>query len=262
LAARIFAQTSHSFRMTAPSTLQLPADVTPALDALSDSLRSAAGDNLLGLILFGGLSRGRYVPGSSDINVVVFLRDASAAALSRIAEPLRDAWRAKRVDPFIITPAEVPRLAITFPTKILDIQRRHVVLFGADPFTNITVDREHVRARVEQELRNLALRMRHRFVKVHDDPAALATAADDAAAPLAVNLRALLYLRKVVSNDVQPALAIYDLAAKTFGLDSEALAATKRVHQGPHEATLTPELFGRLLSTVSRAADAAASLEL
>ena len=239
--------------------MTLPTDVAGALDELSAALRAAAGDNLLGVVLYGGLARGRYHPGTSDINLVVVIRDASAQAIARIATPLHAAWRGRRVEPFIITPRELPRLAIAFPTKILDIQRRHVVLFGDDPFTGIEVSPEHIRLRVEQELRNLALRMRRRFVSIHDDPGALARATDDAAAPLAVNLRALLYLEGIVSDEFQPTLAIYERAAQAFGLDVDALNATKRIHRSGGEGTLSADLFGRLLATIEKAADKAAA---
>ena len=248
--------------MTARPDLELPADVAATLDALGASLRDAAGANLLGLVLYGGLARGRYNPETSDINIVVLLRDASVGALARIAEPLHAAWRAHRVEPFILTPPEVARLAITFPTKMLDIQRRHISLFGDDPFAGIEVSRAHIRLRVEQELRNLALRLRRRFLAVHRDPGGLALAAEDSAAALAVNLRALLYLRGVVSDEFEPTLAIYESAADAFGLDVEALRATKRLHRSGPDTTLPAELFGRLLATIERAADVAAAVQV
>ena len=237
----------------------LPPDVTTTLAELTAAMRAAAEDNLFALVLYGGLARGRYVPGSSDINLVVVVRDASAAAIERFAPTLHAAWRSMRVEPFIITPGDIPRLAVTFPTKMLDIQRRHVVLHGDEPFAALHVARIDVRRRIEQELRNLALRLRRRFVAIHDDSAALAAAADDAAAPLAVNLRALLLDRGVVTGDFDPTLAIYDRAATTFGLDREALASLKQIHQMREAATMTREMFGRLLATVDRAATVAAT---
>jgi hypothetical protein len=221
-------------------------------------MRETAGDNLLGVVLYGGLARGRYVPGSSDINIVVLLHDASAAALGRIAPALHDVWRSMQVEPFIITTAELPRLAVTFPTKVLDIQRCHVALFGDDPFDGVTVRREDIRRRIEQELTNLALRLRRRYLTILDDQAALATAADDAAAPLAVNLRALLVDRGAITGDSERPVAIYDRAAEAFGLDREALAALKKVHHDREAATMAPEMFARLLATIDRAAAVAA----
>lgn len=246
--------------MRASTGLSVPAAAAVHLDDVSDALRGAAGDNLVGLVVFGGVARGRYVPGVSDINLAVVLREASGPALSAIAGPLRDAWRAHRVEALIVTEAEIPRLGVTFPTKVLDIQRTHIVLHGANPFLGVSVRPEHVRARVEQELRNLTLRKRERLVRVGNDPQALALAAHQAAAPLAVNLRALLTLQGVVGQEFQPSLAIYDLAAKTFGLDAEALAAAKRAHEDPGATQLSADLFGRLVATIARAANVAAGM--
>jgi hypothetical protein len=247
--------------MTASPDVYLPPDVAAVLDELGSALRAAAGDNLLGLILYGGLVRGRYNPETSDINVVVLLSHVSAAAIERIAPALQTAWRAKRVEPLIITPNEIPRLALAFPTKLLDIQRRHVALIGDDPFGGIDASRDHIRLRVEQELRNLSLRLRRRFVAIHDDPAALAAAVDEAATTLAVNLRALLFLERIVSDERQPALAVYDRAAQTFGLDAGALEAAKHVHRDALDKTISTEMFGRLLATIDKAANIAAAME-
>ena len=87
-------------------------------------------------------------------------------------------------------------------------------------------------------------------------------AADDVAAALAVNLRALLYLKGIVSDEFQPTLAVYQLAARTFGLDAEALDATRAAHRTPGAATIDAKVFGRLLNTIGQAANLAASPEL
>src|SRR6202521_4117339 len=101
---------------------ELPAVVAGVLTRLKDDLVRSAGANLAGLILYGGLSRGRYRPGKSDVNVVVLLRDASPASLAAIAPALRVARRSANVVPLILTPAEVRPAALVFPTKFLDIK--------------------------------------------------------------------------------------------------------------------------------------------
>src|SRR5262249_27175866 len=105
-----------------------PATITAALTRLKQELANAAGQNFAGLILFGGLARGRYRPGKSDVNVLVLLHEASANALTAIAPALQTAWRAAGVEPMLLTPGEVPRAAQAFPTKFLDIKNHHVVL--------------------------------------------------------------------------------------------------------------------------------------
>ena len=134
--------------------LDAPDEIRARISELCEELAQAAGANLRGLILYGGLARGRYRPGKSDINLVVLIKDASTESLSAIAPVLRAAWRAVRVEPFIIKSSEAERLAETFPTKLLDIQTHHIVLMGEDPFSGIDVSRKLIRLRIEQSLTN------------------------------------------------------------------------------------------------------------
>ena len=86
--------------MSGPPSLEglgAPAGVVAAIGRLHEELAGAAGANLAGLILSGGLARGRYRPGRSDVNVVVLLHDATAASLAPLAPPLQAAWRAVRI---------------------------------------------------------------------------------------------------------------------------------------------------------------------
>jgi hypothetical protein len=62
--------------------LAAPDEVRTALRRLCSDLSQAARDNLVAVILYGGLARGRYRPGSSDVNIVLVLRDTSEAALA------------------------------------------------------------------------------------------------------------------------------------------------------------------------------------
>src|SRR6185436_8015142 len=89
------------------------------LTELRDKLLTAAGDNLVSLVAYGSVARGRFDRESSDINVVVVLRNAGGAAILAVAPVLHDAYRASRVEPLVVARDEVARLAVTFPTKIL-----------------------------------------------------------------------------------------------------------------------------------------------
>ncbi|MCI0638526.1 MAG: hypothetical protein L0Y72_02040 [Gemmataceae bacterium] len=211
-------------------------EIAAALAHFQEDLIAAAGKNLAGLILYGGLARGRYRPGKSDINVVVLLHDVSAAALEVISPILRAARRAANVSPMILSPNEVQPAAVVFPTKFLDMKDHHVVLHGEDPFTALEVPREQIRLRIVQELRNLTLRLRRRLIDVLDDPELLAAALAETARPLAIELTALLRLvDKPVLEDDRSAV-VFEAAASAFGADREALAQLAQLRH----AELTP----------------------
>lgn len=241
--------------------LGAPLSVTKALTRLRDELRTIAGNNLVGLILYGGLARKRYQPGRSDVNLVVLLREVTTAGLLAIAPPLRTAWRAAAIEPFILTSAEVERSASAFPTKFIDIKEHHVVLFGEDPFARLEVPREHIRLRIEQELRNLGLRLRRRFMAISQSPADLTVALAGVARPLALELSALLrFAGKEVPHEDRTA-AILDLAAETFKLDRDALAQLAQFRQDRKPVADMAQLFGRVVETTTRAADVVAEMK-
>lgn len=246
--------------MTASLSAAPPA-IVEALTRLKDDLLRAAGKNLAGLILYGGLARGRYRPGKSDVNIVVLLHEVSAEALTAIAPALRIARRAAGITPMIIMPAEVAPTAVVFPTKFLDIKEHHVVLHGDDPFTGLDVPSEQIRLRIVQQLRNLSMRVRLRFLAALDNRDLLTATLSSLARPLAVELAALLRLAgKEVPRDDRTA-AIFQAAATAFGVDGDGLARLAAFRQGEPVADDLSGLVTRLMTTLSRLIDSAERLK-
>jgi hypothetical protein len=252
-----------------PPASELPSQVAEPLARYVRQLTDTLGDRLVSLVLYGGLARGRYRPGVSDVNIAVVLRDVTAAALQDAAPILRAAWREIRVEPLILAASEVPGAARAFSTKMLDIQKHHIVLAGQDIFHGLRVDPEEVRFRTEQELRNLAMRLRRRFVALYDDPTSLAEALFESAVALRANLLAMLDLAGAPPPADETSAHVFAVAAPRFGLDAEALrrlgelrAIRSADSQGPPAA---PEdavgLYGRIMAVADAAADAAASLK-
>lgn len=241
--------------------LNIAPEIRAALERLREDISVAAGANLAGLILYGSLARGRYRPGKSDVNVVVLLTDTTAGSLSAIAPALRSAWRAHRVEPFILKLSEIQSMTDVFPTKLLDIQAHHIVLMGEDPFVRLEVKREHLRLRIEQELRNISLRMRRRYVSIFDDPASLAIALTNVAVSLKVELGALLRLAGKDEPAQNTSAAVLEAAASAFDLDRDALARVAAMRRDESEADDLPELYNRVLASVTRAAEIADQME-
>ena len=232
-----------------------PPAVTAALDRLQQELTERAGNHLAGIILYGGLARGRFRPGKSDVNLVILLRDASAQVLDAIAPALQAAWRAAGVEPLILTPAEVAPAVDVFPTKFLDIKRHHLVLMGEDPFANLEADAEHVRLRIKQELHNLLLRLRRRYIAAVGDPTSMAQLLVDAARPFALELAALLRLTGKEPPADDRTGAIFEAAAGPFGLDRDVLARLAALRQDARRTDDVAGLYAGVLQAVARATE-------
>lgn len=134
--------------------------VQARLDELVRSLQATLGDNLVGIVAHGSAVRGGWRAGSSDVDLVCILRDATQSALEAIGPALELARFSARIEAMIVTRDEVPRSADCFPLLYGDLARTSVTLVGDNPFTSLVVSDHHKRLRIEQELRELRIRMR------------------------------------------------------------------------------------------------------
>ncbi|HKH47356.1 MAG TPA: nucleotidyltransferase domain-containing protein [Thermoanaerobaculia bacterium] len=214
-------------------------EVDRTLERLVRQLRDAAGDNLLGVALYGGLAKGRYTPGISDINVLVVLGDAGLPSLLPLAPVLTAALRDTHVVPFVVTPADLRASAVLFPVKILDIQLWHRLLWGNVYLADIDVQPEPLRLRSLQELKNMELRMRLRVVERQGEPDALWRGLVRNLPKLAVTLEVLLRARGVEVPADRP--GVLRQAAQQLGVPVERiepLAGLRRSDRRPDDETV------------------------
>src|SRR5438477_8231359 len=113
-------------------------DREKAIASLARDLPAALGDNLVSLLLYGSAARGDAVPGRSDINVLLVVRDASAATLHR-ASPVLQAWLAvAHAAPLIQSEADWAASADVFPIEIEDMRAGHRLLAGRDVLAGLS----------------------------------------------------------------------------------------------------------------------------
>lgn len=231
----------------------VPREVVEGLTQLCTSLRESAAEQLAGVILYGGVARGRYRPDKSDIDLAVILHDASAEVLQKIGPVLHRAWQAQRVEPLILALSNVPALASAFPVTLLDIQERHVCLWGTDPFQGLAPPIRDLRKRITQELWNLNLRLRRRLLFVTRDLDEQWRILSEISRPLAIELNWMLYLLGKHVQDNDRTAAIFEIASKTYSLDAEALAALAQLRQSMQPPPPS-DLYPRILAIVDRCA--------
>ncbi len=211
-------------------------EVDRTLERLVRPLPDAAAPNLLGSALYGGLAKGRYTPGVSDINVLIVVADASLPALLPLAPVLTAALRETHVVPFVVTPADLLASAVLFPVKILDIQLWHRLLWGDVHLAGIEVLPEALRLRSLQELKNMELRMRLRVVERGGETDALWRGLVRNLPKLAVTLEVLLRARGIEVPADRP--GVLRQAAQQLGIAPERMeriACLRRIEKRPDD---------------------------
>jgi predicted nucleotidyltransferase len=208
-----------------------PIRLREALSRLTKALEPLAPEPAA-LVVYGSVAKGTYRERESDVNVALVLHDAAPPTLYALGEPLRVAHREVRLKPFVVEKREIARLADAFPVKLADIRDAHHVLLGEDPFTDVVIEREHLRIRVEQELRNHLLRLRRQAIFSSDAPHDLARAIYVSAAALAFELGALLDVAGHPRPKEKSARAILRAAGEAFDLDRPTLDRLCDVRDG------------------------------
>jgi predicted nucleotidyltransferase len=207
--------------------------INDRLDELTASLVELCGSSLVGLVVHGSAVRGGWSEGTSDVDLIVVLGDDSEALLAAIGPALELARFSARIEAMILTKDEIERSADCFPLLYGDIAKTSLTIVGTNPFTDLAISDEHIRLRIEQELREIRIRMRRVATDMAGKPN-FAGAVEHKVKQLRSPLWALLTLRNEGVDDHLD--AVLDGAAKTYGVDVTPLRHT---HEEPAAAYTT-----------------------
>jgi predicted nucleotidyltransferase len=228
--------------------------VRPFLDATDRALGSG-----YSAVLYGSGARGDFVPGRSDINLVLVVEDLSPSVLRSLG-PAFTGWNSSKLEPpLLVSRTEWNRATDAFPIEITDMRASYQVLRGADPLSGMQVDRSDLRRALESELRGKLLRLRQAYAASAGDAATLGAVAGGSAATIMVLLRALLSLlgRHIPADPLELAAA----ASGALGIEGEQLLQVVR-HRSEPQWRCSPEDFERYLDAVERAARFVDQLQL
>jgi predicted nucleotidyltransferase len=226
---------------------RLPRSIQSRTEELVQSLKTLLGEDLRSVVVHGSAARDDWHEGESDIDVIIVLRRSTRELLEKLADPLAIAHGAARVEAMILVEDEIARAADVFPLLYDDIRRNHVILYGGDPFTALVIDPRHMRLRIEQELRELKIRLRRAVADAGGHKPALAAAVTRKVRQARFPLRALLgMLGAECKDDFETVLT---KAGKRFQVEVTPLLRSK---ERAHEAVDT---LADLLTKAVRAVD-------
>lgn len=152
------------------------------------------GGDLVAVFLYGSATTGEHVPGRSDINVAVVLRQLTPTLLRKAASYLRSWYRHGFATPLFFDAESLHDSLDVFPIEFLDMQERHQALWGPDLFAGLHIERRNLRLQCEQELRGKLMKLRQSYVESAHAPADLERVLAAAASSIVVLARTLLRL--------------------------------------------------------------------
>jgi hypothetical protein len=134
-----------------------------------DRLKNAAGTNLQSVLLYGSAASDEFHAEYSDVNVLCIVRELSASALQALAPAVNWWTKSKHPAPLIFTWEELNRSSDVFPIEMLDMQRRHRLLYGTDVLKSVKVPLDLHRVQLEHDLRTKLLLLRQHYLSAAGD---------------------------------------------------------------------------------------------
>jgi predicted nucleotidyltransferase len=202
-------------------------------------------------MLYGSAARTDFVPGRSDINLMLVVDELNPEILRSLSRAFTGWKKSMREPPLILSRPEWARASDAFPIEITDMRLSYQVLRGTDPLLGLDVDRTDLRKALEREFRGKLLRLRQGYATYGPDPGALGRLGLESAATILVLLRGMLSLlgRPVPSEPVEVATA----AADAMGAKAEDLLYVIR-HRTDREWRCGAPEFESYMNAVEQAA--------
>lgn len=143
----------------------LPEEVRETLRAYVDEVGRLYGPALQSMLLYGSAARGDYLPGRSNLNLLLLLSALDVSVLQRFGKIHKRFKKEQIVVPLFLTDDELRRSASLFPLEYSDIAASYHVLVGSDPFQGLDFEMGQMAIQCEQEIRGNLLRLRQRYVE-------------------------------------------------------------------------------------------------
>jgi predicted nucleotidyltransferase len=124
------------------------------------TLEESFGGNLRSVIAYGSYAGGHFVPGISDVNLLVILDASNPGQLEAFGRRGKRLVRRLNITPLILTKAEFLSSADVFPIEYTDIQARHKVLLGEDLTASLALRKNNLRHQLEDRLRGAVISLR------------------------------------------------------------------------------------------------------
>jgi predicted nucleotidyltransferase len=201
-------------------------------------------------VLYGSAARSDFLPGRSDLNLLIVADRLDPATLQAIGPAMGEWEREQLSPPQLITRAEWECASDVFPIEITDIRAGYQVLRGEDPISGQQVRAVDLRRALEGELRGKLLRLRADYALYAGRPDLLAAVVGASAGSLRVLLRGVLALagRPPAPDDAALANAVSRVCDCPAAPITELLA-----HRRDAAWQCPPSLFESYLAIVAQA---------
>ena len=196
---------------------------------LLTQLQEDLDDDLLSLCVVGSTLTGDFHTKYSDINTVLVVRRRSHQLLQLLAGYGKSMGKQKLRAPLLMTSEYIQQSLDVFGVEFLDFQLNHALIYGTDPFTELSFHKQDIRLQCERQFKAALIKLRQGYISALGRPKIIAGLLLECVSELAVLLRALLWLTD--TDRPCEGLATLEIAAQKFDFDFQKISPIMNLKQ-------------------------------
>ncbi len=144
---------------------KLSTQVSQVIQDVGQQLLAKDEQNVASLVVYGSALVSDFVPGRSNINLLLVLERLGFAELSGYAKVIAKFSKKKIVAPLFLTKEHIKSSLDVFPIEFLEIKDNHLVIYGEYVFEDIIIKSEDLRLQCEREIKSRLIRIRQAYME-------------------------------------------------------------------------------------------------
>ncbi len=171
-------------------------------------------EDLVSVILYGSAAGGDFNPKTSDINLLVVLKEAVIGNMVKSDEIQKKYLKERFSRPLFMDMDYIKSSLDSFPIEFLNMKNCHKVLTGEDILENLVIDKADLRLQIERELKGKRLHLTQQWLEVRNKPRLVKELLIASLRDFSACFRALLHLKE---KDVpQDRTELFSAIEKTY----------------------------------------------
>lgn len=175
----------------------VPASARPGIETWFSTVLSAFENEIDSVYLYGSIVTPDYKPKESDINSMILFTTFSFEGVIRLQPFVQKGLKSRIVAPLCLGVETFERSADTFPMEFIEIQDKHLCIYGVDRVASLPIPTEPLRVKIEEQIKGKLIRLRQIFMEHGQEPKYLKPVLEEALRELLPVFRNMLRFQGV-----------------------------------------------------------------
>ena len=174
---------------------------SPAADRIVNALQAIFGQRLRSVVAYGPHVENGVADVAEPLSCLALVTNLTISDLEASAARAHEWTRHQIATPLLLPEDEFRRSLDAFPLEYAEILRAHQVLFGANPFHGISIERADLRRACETQIKSHLVHLREAYIEAAGTPRAVAEIVTASAPAFGALLRNIARLNGAVEKD-------------------------------------------------------------